>query len=702
MTVSGAGDHGEQQALPGLAVPRARRRTVRGVQVAESLPVARVLLDVAPPHLDHSFDYLVPAELSEAAQAGVRVRVRFAGRDVDGYVVDRLADSDHDGELQPLRRVVSPLAVAPSSTIALCRGVADHYAGTMADVLRAAIPHRHARAEAAVLAARAPVDPRSSLPPRPDSVWRHYRGGEALLTRLAAGEAPRAVWTALPDAVSSQPHWARGICAAVQATVRSGRSAVVVVPDGRDVDLLVTTLRESGLSEWTVREGGAVVRLQADQGPEARYRAFVAALTGRASVVVGTRGAAFAPVANLGLLVCWDDDDPSHADERSPRVHTREVLTVRARLDRAALLLASPARSLQAEALLAHGWAREIVADRATIREMTPRVFALTSVEVASDGPAGAARLPSRAWSAVREGLTRGPVLIQVPRSGYFPMLACGRCGERAHCRHCHGPLRVNSAGAIAQCEWCGALAGGWRCPACGNTAFRSVRVGSARTAEELGRAFPQIPVRLSGMGAVAGVLPEVGSEPQLVVATPGAEPRAQGGYAAAALLDAGVSTAHDGLWTETAALRRWLIAASLVRPASRDGVVMLVGDAAPGPTQALVRWDPAGFAAREYGERQELGLPPAVRMATVVGDPLAVADFLRMVAMPPDAEVLGPTPLMPSLVERRLSPDVRAIVRVPQRSGEMLARAMAAGRARASAERRQSLVRVEMDPRDL
>ena len=85
---------------------RARPPRPRPEQAAE-LPVARVAVDVELVHLDRLFDYLVPAELAEQAQPGVRVRVRFAGRLVDGYVVERAAGSEHTGALAFLAKVVS-------------------------------------------------------------------------------------------------------------------------------------------------------------------------------------------------------------------------------------------------------------------------------------------------------------------------------------------------------------------------------------------------------------------------------------------------------------------------------------------------------------------------------------------------------------------------------------------------------------------
>ena len=117
---------------------------------AATLPVARVAVDVALAHLDRPFDYRVPAHLDEVAAPGVRVRVRFAGRLVDGFLLERVADTDHAGRLAWVDKVVSPEPVLTAEVAALCRAVADRYAGVLADVLRLAVPPRHARVEAEV------------------------------------------------------------------------------------------------------------------------------------------------------------------------------------------------------------------------------------------------------------------------------------------------------------------------------------------------------------------------------------------------------------------------------------------------------------------------------------------------------------------------------------------------------------------------
>ncbi len=721
---AGATGTPEQPTLLGLDAPARPRRRARArdvdVEPAADLPVARVAVELSPPHLDRPFEYLVPATMAGTALPGTRVKVRFGTQDVDGYVLDRVAEADHDGALVPLRRVVSPEPVLTPAVARLARAVADRYAGTLADVLRLAVPPRHARTEGEVPPAAGGPEPdegdgtgtpvgaaapeqAAGAPEGP--AWAPYRGGPAFLAHLADGGAPRAAWSALPG--PAEERWPDAVAQAVAATLAGGRGALVVVPDARDVDRVCAALVAAGVPAWQPDAAGAShVRLMADDGPARRYRAYLAALRGHARVVVGTRAAAFAPVRHLGLAVCWDDGDDLHAEPRAPYPHVREVLALRSELEGCGLLLAAHSRSVEVQALVESGWARAVAAERDVVRARAPRVRALTSVELAREGAAAAARLPGEAWRTIRDRLADGPVLVQVPRAGYLPAVACARCRQVARCTHCHGPLQLDAGDATAQCRWCGRLATQWRCDACGNGTFRSVAVGSDRTAEELGRAFTGVTVRTSGARSSGGVLAEVPDRPALVVSTIGAEPVAPGGYAAAVLLDAAVSTASTALRATEDALRRWLAAAALVRSARDGGVVLLVGDAADRPTQALVRWDPAGLAARELADRAEVGLPPVVRVAELTGTREVVAAVLARLELPADGDVLGPVPLPeplgPGAVQESLDPPVRALVRVPVAHGRALARSLAAALAVRSARREGGSLRVRLDPEEM
>jgi len=189
--------HGEQVVLLERA---ARPRKAREPEApAPERRVARVAVDLPLPHLDRPFDYLVPASMHEQAVPGCRVKVRFSGRDVNGFLLTRVDQSDHVGMLSPLRRVVSAVPVLMPDVLEAARRVADRYAGTLADVLRLAVPARHATVEGEPLAELdRPLDvPLEDL----HNAWQAELGGRAWIDRLARGEHPRAVWSA-PAGVS--------------------------------------------------------------------------------------------------------------------------------------------------------------------------------------------------------------------------------------------------------------------------------------------------------------------------------------------------------------------------------------------------------------------------------------------------------------------------------------------------------------------
>ncbi|WP_457920619.1 primosomal protein N' family DNA-binding protein, partial [Pseudokineococcus marinus] len=263
------GGEDEQLALLRASTRRRAPRPPEGSAAVD--PVAGVVLDVPLPHLDRVFDYAVPESAADAAVPGARVRVRFAGADVEGYVVERRATTEHTGTLLPLRRVVSAEPVLDPQVLALARAVARRWVGTTADVLRLAVPPRRAAVET-----EERLGPPLGPLPLPDpGPWSAYVGGAALVARTAAGGAPRAVWTALPG--PPEQDWPAALAVLAAAALAGGRGALLVVPDHRDVARVDAALGE-------VLGAGRHVRLTADDGPTARDRAFLALRRGRVRV----------------------------------------------------------------------------------------------------------------------------------------------------------------------------------------------------------------------------------------------------------------------------------------------------------------------------------------------------------------------------------------------------------------------------------
>lgn len=678
------------QAAPAAQAKKAAKAAGPAAkQPAELLPVATVAVDISLSHLDRPFDYLVPAELADDAQPGARVRVRFAGRLLDGFVLERLEQSEHGGRLGFLERVVSAEPVLTNEIASLARAVADRYVGSLADVLRLAVPPRHARAEASLTERAEPATVRSPATTEPPAGWRDYPAGKAYLTAVTRGTAARAVWQPVPG-----ENWPVRLAELAAAVDAAGRGALLLVPDARDLARLESALAQALSAD-------RFVTLSADLGPAERYRRFLTVRRGLAKIVAGTRAAAFAPVADVALLAIFDDGDELFAEPRAPYPHAREVLMMRSAAAGCALLVGGFSRTAEAQLLVESGWARELVASRRTVRSAMPRIEAQgDSFAVGADSAASHARLSPAAFAAARAAITAGaPVLVQVPRRGYLNALACVDCRRPARCRRCNGPLGISAGPRVPSCRWCGAPEAHFVCQACGGHQLRAIGQGARRTAEELGRAFPGAALITSAGDTIRDA---VAAGPAIVVATPGAEPIAAGGYGAALLLDGAVMLGRPDLRATEETLRRWMAAAALVRPSAEGGRVVLGVDGSLPTAQALIRWDPGWHAALELAGRRELGFPPLVALASLTGDEDAVNGALEDLQLPDGAELLGPVPVdTPPAAGGPEEPRVRALLRIAQPGRRALAGALRAMAAERSARKDAVPPRIQVDPAD-
>jgi primosomal protein N' (replication factor Y) len=209
---------------------------------------------------------------------------------------------------------------------------------------------------------------------------------------------------------------------------------------------------------------------------------------------------------------------------------------------------------------------------------------------------------------------------------------------------------------------------------------MRSPSVGHLRTAEEYAKAFPDHRIVTSGGDQVREAIE---SATTIVLATPGAEPRVEGGYDLVVLMDTWLMLSRDDVRVVEESHRRWFNALALAR---EGAPAVSVGD--PAALQALVRADPIGLASRELAMRSETHLPPVGRLATVDGpadvvQPLAERDWTE------HTEVLGPVPV---------DEGERLVLRSPRREGAALAQELKVVQSERSAAKLPP-VRVRVDP---
>jgi len=642
--------------------------------------IARVLLDSPLPQLDRLFDYRIPERWREQARPGVRVLVplRSAGRQAKGFIVELADENGYEGVLSELDEIVSSAAVLDPTVWRLVRRAADRAAGVASDLVRLAVPPRQVRVEKAWLARRSESDAeacgRDAARPASLPITGYADESFASLLRFAAEATTteatnterrdsattdaagndatpsgrRVALTGIPAPVEVAPGvWVpaalRTLAELAAAALAAGRSAIISVPDYRDLDHLASCLEQLAPAD-------DVARIDARQPAADRYRAFLRTLEHRSVIVIGNRSALLAPAPALGLVAVWDDGDALHAEPHAPGVHSRDLALLRQEESGCSLVLAAHARSTDVQRLVELGWLTAVEPLGRWRRRITP-----TAQQTGSDVAATPARIPSTAWRAVSEALQNGPVLVQVARPGYAPRIACADCGETARCTACRGPLGVARAGAAASCRWCGSLAVSWRCSSCHGERWRTIGRGSTRTADELGRAFPGARVVVSD-GATP--LQSAPSGRTLVVATRGAEPLVAGGYRAVLLLDGEGMLARESLRVVEDCVRWWCNAASF---AATDAPVLLVGVGGAVAT-ALATGHAERVAEAELADRRLLRFPPAVRVAALAGTPESVERAIASLDDLDGVDVLGPTQLDDGRV--------RAIVRLDYARG--------------------------------
>jgi primosomal protein N' (replication factor Y) len=366
----------------------------------------------------------------------------------------------------------------------------------------------------------------------------------------------------------------------VAATLAAGHTAIVIVPDADPVPATARAVVDAFGDD-------AVLFLGGDR--RVRYRTWLEIAAGRYRVVVGTRPAVFAPLADAGLIYVHREGHPQHRDERSPSYHVREVARMRAEIVGAVSVLSAFCPTLEATV-------RDHVLVEPAVRPWAP-------VEVVKPGPEGRSpRLIRALRSATR-------AFVFEPLRGYGVARVCRSCGEPAACASCLGMLRLER-GSI-RCVVCEALG---RCASCGGTDFGIARRGAERV-EEWARGVATVPVSLIGRDdpphaplerevLVGGVdaLKDVGSP----------------GLDLVAILHADASLRRPGVDARERVLVTWFEAAAWARP---DGRVIVQTDAPnDSAVQALVSGRPDRFRRSEIPRRAEAGFPVGSPVFRVTG----------------------------------------------------------------------------------
>ena len=682
-----------------------------------TLPVIQVALDTP---LDRVFDYLAPGILP--TDVGRRVVVPFGRRQVVGVVLEQVARSEWTGDslktVLEIDRATPPL---PADLMELARFAAGYYRHPLGAVLAAILPPalrrtrgpgREAVAVAYVLTAlgREQMD---RLPPRAFAQ-------RALADRLATGSLARqdlderhkglvrdwlakgwvaqqtletAALTPGDEPPCLTPEQAQVLAELgggqgfgawlLHGVTGSGKTEIYlrrvadVLEAGRQALILVPEIHLTPqFTERIARRfpGRRLVSLHSGLAEGARRDAWLAALEGRADIVLGTRLAVFAPMPRLGLIVVDEEHDPAFKQMEGMRYSARDVAVWRARQRDVPVLLGSATPSLESWRNAQEGRYRLLsLTQRARQQAALP---AVRLVDSRTDRPRQG--LTQALVQAIALRLERGEQsLVFINRRGYAPTLLCNGCGHVFPCPRCSAHLVLHRRGGVQPgyrllCHHCGlVMRPPEACPECGGLDLRPAGQGTQRVEEALAEQFPQARLlridrdTAARKGAFAAMREQV--EARTVDILVGTQIVAKG-HDFPHLTLVGIIGADQALVSPDFRAGERLFA-QLMQVAGRSGRAerpgeVLIQTAYPRHPlyQAVVAHDYPGYARRALRERRGADFPPyasQVLLRAEGRDEAAVQAFLmaareRGEALDPGVRLFDPVPALMSRVANR------------------------------------------------
>ena len=272
---------------------------------------------------------------------------------------------------------------------------------------------------------------------------------------------------------------------AIAETISTGRPALVLVPEIALAMPLVDRLRADLDAEIAMLHSGLGEGERADEWRRIR--------AGEVHVVVGTRTALTAPLADVGLIVVDEEHDAAYKSDRTPRLQARDAALGLARLAGAALVLGSATPSVESVGRVVEGRYRHaVLPDRPAGAPPLVEVVDLRA-ELAS----GNRGLISASLSTALASLPPGErAILVINRRGTASVVVCRDCGHVQRCPECERSLVYHQAGVTLRCHHCGTASPlASRCPACRSPRIRYLGGGTQRVEEEVKAGFPALRV---------------------------------------------------------------------------------------------------------------------------------------------------------------------------------------------------------------
>ncbi|CAN2197859.1 PriA Primosomal protein N' (replication factor Y) - superfamily II helicase [Candidatus Nanopelagicaceae bacterium] len=542
---------------------RLKRETYRLGLKADTANVANVWVDSGLSHLDGIYTYRIPNDLLSSISIGSRIRVPFNNRSCEAIVVEINSSHAASGNLKVIESLLDFVPVASKCMIDFYAQMATYWASDPYSLIKSGIPPRVASSEKALLS-QLNESPhlKSKASRKPDFTYLMHSPHVSAYTELVE---------------------------LAESRLKNG-SVLLLVPDEKDVSNLFALLQNKKLSAPVFRLDSSLTRSE-------RYSNYLQISMLQRLLVVGTRSALFVPINELDSIIVGFEKSEQFHEQKHPYWNVRDSAFIRSSIESCNVFFTGYVPSAE----MAYQIEERKVKFVGNKNSLKTLAYPQEKGEL----------LPDRVIPEIRKSLTQGKVLFLAPRKGYANLLLCAKCKNIALC-DCGGRFLISSQNADPVCTICSLEIKNWKCAWCASTTRYAAARGIERFYEEIGRAFPNVPIQLS---SAPNILEKISDQTKIVIATSGSVPATFEGYSSVVILEGQRFLSSGSATYEEMVYESFFNTAAHVR---KNGNLVVVLDSYHPVIASLSRWNPSVLVKKILRENHDASLPPYTSTASL------------------------------------------------------------------------------------
>lgn len=504
--------------------------------------IAKVLVEINNINVDKTFDYIVPFEYIEKIKIGMRVKVPFASRELEGFVLDLVNSTDDNYELKEIISIVDTEPILNNELLHLGQFMSKKYFSTLISCYQTMLP-KALKAQNKTTINKKMIkyvelcsNSFPKLKPNQEKIVEYLRINGKVKKEEVNKISVSGVNTLIKNGIIieslieeyrlvtkdinkeketfkltvEQQEAKNKILSQTQSSVfllhgvtGSGKTVVYMeiveemLNRGKDSIFLVPeiSLTPQMVYHFKSRFGDEVAVLHSRLSEGEKYDEYRKIVEGKVHIVVGARSAVFAPFKNLGAIIIDEEHTTSYKQDNNPKYSAIEIAIERAKNNNAIVILGSATPSLETYARSIKGLYTLVELKHRVNTNNLPLVEIVDMSKEKHRGSIFSSRLITEVNKRLEE---HEQIILLLNRRGYSSFITCSNCGYTAKCPHCDITLTYHKTSNTLRCHYCGyADKMNDICPSCGEKAIKTLGTGTEKVEEEIKKVFNARVVRM-------------------------------------------------------------------------------------------------------------------------------------------------------------------------------------------------------------